>query len=168
MKRCPKCNAQFGDGATYCEYCGTKLVKPFICPQCGAEIDEDAAFCPQCGHAMHEAVSVFEENKVDSSLIEQYKQEIPIFKRKRASMFTAGGILLGVGLTLFIVFLVLFYKIDPSNEDLLIRYGTIYLFLMILGELILDAGIALMIVAGAVFSRKIANRERIISEQEHR
>ena len=45
MKKCPTCNAEFGDGATYCDKCGTKLVKYATCPHCGASVEEDAVYC---------------------------------------------------------------------------------------------------------------------------
>lgn len=171
MKRCPKCHAQYGDGATYCESCGEKLVKFKVCPHCRAEVDEDALFCSKCGKSINEVETVPEvfSEKPDHSKIEQYKREVAAYRSKRASMLTVGSILLGVGLTLFIIFLSLFINLAyQASEEVLFSRGTLYMFLSIIGELMVDAGAALMIVAGAVFSKKIANRERIIQESENR
>jgi len=43
-----------------------------------------------------------------------------------------------------------------------------YVFLGVLFELVADAGIVFLILSGAVFSKKISNRERIIEEYENR
>ena len=59
-KKCPACNADNGDGALVCEYCGTRLStdKPRsagsngekrFCTSCGKPLAPDAAFCPFCG-----------------------------------------------------------------------------------------------------------------------
>ncbi len=52
MKKCPTCHAEFGDGAMYCDKCGSKLVKYATCPHCGASVDEDAVYCSYCGKAI--------------------------------------------------------------------------------------------------------------------
>lgn len=166
MKRCPKCHAEFGDGATYCEYCGVKLIKPSICPHCGTEVSDDAAFCPKCGKPINEVVSAVEVHK-DEAKIEQYKRELVTLRSKKISMLISGACLLTIGLALFIVFIALIAKTSVDDPDLVGKYY-LYMFLAVVGELILDAGVALMIVAGAVFSRKIDNRERMIQESENR
>ena len=168
MKRCPKCNAEYGDGATYCETCGVKLVKPCVCPHCGAEVSEGAMFCAKCGKPVNEVVSA-EQVRTESSKIEQYKRELAAYKSKKASLLITGSILLAVGLTMFILFLVLFNNLVYTESDYdLVSKGYLYIFFAVVGELVLDAGVALMIVAGAVFSKKISNRERIIRESENR
>ena len=59
-KKCPACNADNGDGALVCEYCGTRLQKnkpespgagaeKRFCSACGKPLAADAAFCPFCG-----------------------------------------------------------------------------------------------------------------------
>lgn len=166
MKRCPKCHAEFGDGATFCEYCGAKLVKPCVCPHCGEEVSDDAAFCLKCGKPINEVVSAVEVHK-DEAKIEQYKRELVSLRSKKISMLIIGACLLAIGLTMFIVFIALIVKTSINNPGLLGKYY-LYMFLAVFGALILDAGVALMIVAGAVFSRKISNRERAIRESEKR
>ena len=177
MKKCPKCNAQYGDGATYCEVCGTKLTKYTRCPQCGSDIPDDSAFCPRCGKNLNVdrtpisfAGTSDTTNVVDDATIERYKREIVDYKARRRTFLILGGIFLGVGLVLFILFTVLMANtankmVEGNYYDSL--YVT-YIFLMILSEFVLDAGIVFMIIQGAVFGRKIANRERAIQEYEAR
>lgn len=176
MKKCPKCHAEYGDGATYCEACGTKLEKVYTCPHCGAELTEDAIFCSRCGKSVNSSevvssvITPKESSNVDNKTIEQYKREIEIYRVRRKTFLILGSIFLGVGLTLFIVFTSLMI----STADKMVQgnyYDSLYityLFLMILSELILDVGIVFMIIQGAVFGRKIANRERIINEHSNR
>ena len=167
MKRCPKCHAEFGDGATFCEYCGVKLVKPCVCPNCGAEVSDDAAFCPKCGKPINEVVSAVEVHN-DEAKIEQYKRELVSLRSKKISMLISGACLLTIGAVLFFLFIALLLNLPLEGSPEYIRLYSLYVFLIILGELMLDAGIALMIVAGAVFSKKISNRERAIRESQKR
>ena len=74
MAVCPNCGNQIGEGAVFCDQCGTRLPKPeapapaasapqpvaasVICPSCGAgnvpgEASENS-FCPQCGNCLIE------------------------------------------------------------------------------------------------------------------
>ncbi len=74
-----------------------------------------------------------------------------------------------VGLALCILFIALGVKaVDVANPG----YGVVsqyvmYVFLGVLFELVADAGIVFLILSGAVFSKKISNRERIIEEYEN-
>lgn len=174
MKKCPACNEEYGDGATYCEKCGTKLVKYCICPHCGAEAQDDAVFCPKCGKALDSRDEPTSENivqevassrKVDSKLIEQYKKEIAIYRARKTGFIIAGSILLSLGVTLFIVFIALLTKKveqDPNIVSISTYY--LYLFLIVVFELMADAGIALLIIQAAVFNKKISNREQAIRD----
>ena len=71
---------------------------------------------------------------------------------------------------LYILFIVLGVRaIDVADPG----YGVVsqylmYVFLGVLFELVADAGIVFLIISGAVFSKKISNRERIIEEYESR
>ena len=177
MKKCPTCNAEFGDGATYCDKCGTKLVKYATCPHCGASVEEDAVYCSCCGKAVQSTrvVASFidqnsSNNKVDDVTIERYKRELTSLRSKRTTFLTLGLIFLPVGLALCILFIVLGVRaIDVADPG----YGVVsqylmYVFLGVLFELVADAGIVFLIISGAVFSKKISNRERIIEEFESR
>lgn len=176
MKKCPACNAEFGDGATYCDKCGTKLVKYRTCPHCGAAVEDDAVFCSKCGKAIDavaEMSSSIEPSitvrKVDDATIAQYKREIAAYKSKKLTMMIMGLIFLMVGLVLCIVFFSLGIKsIDETIDSGNIGTGYTFIFLAVVFELMTDAGIALLIIQGAVFGRKIANRERAIEEYETR
>jgi hypothetical protein len=45
---CPRCNGGVPDAATYCPYCGCRLL-PDNCRVCGAELDSTWWFCARCG-----------------------------------------------------------------------------------------------------------------------
>ena len=175
MKKCPTCNAEYGDGATYCEKCGTKLVKYGVCPHCGAPVEEEAIFCSKCGKAIDsapEVASVIEPkpatNKVSSATIERYKREIASLKGKRTTFLTLGSIFLPVGLSLCVLFIVLAVRaIDvPNPEPVAVNQYVLFMLLGIISELVADAGIVFLIISGAVFGKKISNRERAIEEYE--
>ena len=176
MKKCPTCNAEYGDGATYCEKCGTKLVKYRTCPHCGAAVEEEAVFCSKCGKAIdavEPVASVIESTptarKVDDATIAQYKKELAIYRSRKMTMLTLGLIFLTVGLVLCIVFFSLGVKsIEDNVNSGNIGTGYVFIFLAVIFELMTDAGIALLIVQGAVFGKKISNRERAIAEYESR
>lgn len=175
MKKCPTCNAEYGDGATYCEKCGTKLVKYGVCPHCGAPVEEEAIFCSKCGKAIDSTpgvASVIEPkpaaNKVSSETIERYKREIVSLKGKRTTFLTLGSIFLPVGLALCILFIVLAVRsIETSNPgSVAVNRYVLFMLLGVLFELVTDAGIVFLILSGAVFGKKISNRERAIEEYE--
>ena len=147
------------------------------CPHCGAAVEEDAVYCSYCGKAIQStrvAASFIDQNssnnKVDDATIERYKREIASLKSKRTTFLTLGLIFLPVGLALCILFIVLGVRaIDVADPG----YGVVsqyimYVFLGVLFELVADAGIVFLILSGAVFGKKIANRERIIEEYENR
>ena len=177
MKKCPTCNAEYGDGATYCEKCGSKLVKYRTCPHCGAAVEEEAVYCSKCGKAVDavaEMSSSIEPSptvrKVDDATIEQYKRELASYRTKRTTFLILGSIFLTVGLALTIVFMYLYINnvYSGGDPDNFISKAYLYLFLAVVFELMTDAGIALLIVQGAVFGKKISNRIRAIQEYESR
>ena len=47
---CPSCQAANGNGARFCNQCGTSLI-PVKCAQCGASVPSGGKFCGQCGKA---------------------------------------------------------------------------------------------------------------------
>ena len=176
MKKCPTCNAEYGDGATYCEKCGSKLVKYRTCPHCGAAVEEEAVYCSKCGKAVDavaEMSSSIEPSptvrKVDDATIEQYKRELASYKSKKITFLVLGSVFLTVGIVLTIVFFYLYVKaIDVGVDSGNLSSAYLYLFLAVVFELMTDAGIALLIVQGAVFGKKISNRIRAIQEYESR
>jgi class 3 adenylate cyclase/tetratricopeptide (TPR) repeat protein len=48
--RCPSCNHDNPDDASFCEECGAKL--ELICPACKASVSPGARFCKKCGTAI--------------------------------------------------------------------------------------------------------------------
>ena len=115
MKKCPKCNAVYPEEAVFCPSCGTQLVHANICPECGTELPDSAKFCPKCGHKMFEEVKqdVVDEapganSRYTEAEIKQMREELVAHRSRQRRFKTAGGILLGVGLPLFVLGLVAF------------------------------------------------------------
>jgi len=56
-KNCPNCKNEISETATFCKYCGTKIIETVtttqenikICPSCNKEISQTATFCKWCG-----------------------------------------------------------------------------------------------------------------------
>lgn len=46
-KICPKCGATNDHDASFCDNCGTQLIK--VCPNCGMPNDTNAKYCDECG-----------------------------------------------------------------------------------------------------------------------
>lgn len=76
MANCPNCGNQVGEGAVFCDQCGTRLQQPeavvpepaaapaggsVICPACGAGNVPGEAFCDYCGSPMEPPVPTVEE-----------------------------------------------------------------------------------------------------------
>lgn len=76
MANCPNCGNQVGEGAVFCDQCGTRLLQPeaavpepaappaggsVICPACGAGNVPGEAFCDYCGSPMEPPVPTVEE-----------------------------------------------------------------------------------------------------------
>jgi predicted amidophosphoribosyltransferase len=47
--RCPRCQSQNREGATFCEDCGARL--ELACPNCGEALTPGKKFCASCGTA---------------------------------------------------------------------------------------------------------------------
>jgi hypothetical protein len=75
MAICPNCGSQTGEGAVFCDQCGTRLPKPevaapeiapapgagsVICPACGAGNVPGEAFCDFCGSPLEAPVPTAE------------------------------------------------------------------------------------------------------------
>ncbi len=50
VQNCPACQAEVPGRATYCPFCGVRLV-PGACQSCGAVLEPVWHFCPECGAA---------------------------------------------------------------------------------------------------------------------
>src|SRR5881397_1745707 len=48
--RCPRCQSQHREGATFCEDCGARL--DLACPNCGGALTPGKRFCASCGTAV--------------------------------------------------------------------------------------------------------------------
>ena len=175
MKKCPVCHEEYGDGATYCEKCGTKLVKYRTCPHCGTLVPDEAIFCSKCGKSVDEIEEVTSgtndiqvvEKKLDCGTIAQYKREIEAYKTKRVTMTIIGSALLTIGLVFFILCIYWLSRIDLDTSDAYSQYMALFCGI-VFSELAVDAGIALLIIQAAVFTKKISNREKAIHDFESR
>ena len=94
------------------------------------------------------------------------KRELEGYRARRMTFIILGSIFLTVGLILFIVFTTLMIKSVEKDPTVYPSTYFLYLFLMVISELMLDAGIVFLIIQGAVFAKKISNRERAIQEYE--
>ena len=54
--KCPKCQTENPEGATFCIHCGARVAEdvPPSCPACGTELPAGARFCFKCGHRLVE------------------------------------------------------------------------------------------------------------------
>lgn len=51
--KCPNCNHENFEGASFCTECGHTLSSNATCPNCGAkDLTPNTRFCPHCGHSM--------------------------------------------------------------------------------------------------------------------
>lgn len=50
--KCPKCNEEIDDNASFCQSCGEKLNKEssINCPKCGEILKSNVNFCSNCGY----------------------------------------------------------------------------------------------------------------------
>lgn len=187
MKKCPKCNAVYPEEAIFCPTCGTQLLHANICPECGTELPDSAKFCPKCGHKMFEEPKEEPKEEVKQEVVDeapgansryteaeikQMREELVAHRSRQRRFKTAGGILLGVGLPLFVLGLVAFiiFTIDfaYSGGE---RYASLTLMILgyfglIVGVFMALGSIPLLVVASAVFGKKADNRERAIREYE--
>ncbi len=46
---CPNCHKELEKNASFCKYCGTKIITEKYCGKCGAVVSADATFCSHCG-----------------------------------------------------------------------------------------------------------------------
>lgn len=48
--RCPKCNGEIPDAASFCSFCGTRIESQAVfCPACGTSQPPNAVYCIKCG-----------------------------------------------------------------------------------------------------------------------
>ena len=168
MKRCPKCRAEFDDSAVFCDQCGTKLVTANVCPHCGAVTHDDSAYCPSCGRPLvpeeeKKVAEVYTEAAKKDYELTKLQRELTSYRSRKTGMAIAGSILLGLGATLFTVCMILLINLDYDSYSFVSLY-LLLIFGLVITELMIDAGIVLLIVQSAVFNKKISNRQRAIEE----
>lgn len=55
--KCPECQFENREGATFCGKCGTEIL--FICPECNTENPAEDIFCDKCGQKLGTPAEVF-------------------------------------------------------------------------------------------------------------
>ena len=161
MKVCPNCHEQYADDMKFCPKCGDQLIKAGVCPRCGKSVATDEKYCPYCGFDL----SKEDELKNEERQINRYKEQMQNLERKRTGLVAAGWVLFGVGLFMFILCLIILIN-NASGGNPLWWIIVLTSFGVGLGELMVDAGVIMFVVGYAVFSKRIDNRKRIISEFE--
>lgn len=46
---CPECSNDVEEGAKFCTFCGTSMIKKIICKNCSTENEKGTKFCKECG-----------------------------------------------------------------------------------------------------------------------
>lgn len=180
MKTCSKCHKNFGDEMVFCPYCGEKLEETKQCPKCKKDVPAESAFCPYCGADLAASKVEPEPEEVAQEVVDNdgykkervyteeqlnaYRRQLENYKRKRANFSLAGGLLLGIGiigLILGLILVIVNALIDSPASTGLIIFGA---FLLGLSFFAINGGIPLIVVASALFSKRIENRERILKE----
>ena len=169
MKRCPKCSTEYDSDVNFCEKCGTKLVQEGVCPKCGKEVSDSASFCPHCGASLKEEEIVqevvepgHEHKEYSDPQLETYRIELENLNRRKGNFTLAGGINIAIGVLIFIISII--------NLTMNIEYVGVVIasyILMVISILNINLGIVFLVIAAAVFNRRIANRERILNQHSH-
>ena len=170
MKICEKCHKSFDDSMSFCPYCGEKLSASKTCPKCKKEVPEDADFCPFCGENLKpqpEEIKqeVVGEPRQEKTLTEdqvtKYKRQIQRMRRSKTRFTTAGALCFGLGL--FGIILGIILIVVNAQKDIVgpIVFGSIILGF---GSVALPLGIIFFVLASALYSRRIENRERVLEQ----
>ena len=121
---CEKCGAQLPDGARFCHYCGAKVETPFPVKQ---EVVDPKPEQPK----------EQKKTRYTDEEIEKMKIELVDHRRRQSNFSIAGGVLLGVGIALFVIGLIVFIS-STSILLKLTKYGLTY-FLIYVGIYLLTA-----------------------------
>ena len=156
---CQKCGAQLPENAEFFPYCGKKVEKPFQVKQ--EVVDKK----PEPQKQEQQRKPRYTDEQIDKMRV-----ELADHRRRQSNFSVAGGVLLGVGIALFVIGLIVCISstIAVSKDG----QGT-HAIGIVLGSLcygfgiaMIIAGIPLLIVASAVFGKKADNRQRAIKEHE--
>ena len=154
---CEKCGAQLPDGARFCHYCGAKVETPFPVKQ---EVVDPKPEQPK----------EQKKTRYTDEEIEKMKVELANHRRRQSNFSVAGGLLLGLGIALFVVGLIIFIvstvAITRDGQGTH-AFGIVFGYLgIIFGFLMIPLGIAFLIISSTLFGKKADNRERAIKEHE--
>ena len=157
-----------------------------FCQKCGAQLPENAEFCPYCGQKVEKPFQVKQEvvdkkpepqkqeqqrkPRYTDEQIEKMRVELADHRRRQSNFSVAGGVLLGVGIALFVIGLIVFisstYAIARDGQGTH-AIGMVFGYLgLVFGALMFPVGIVLLVVSSAVFGKKADNRQRAIKEHE--
>ena len=138
-----------------------------ICQKCHKKFDDSLAFCPYCGEKLEEEIKqdVVDNNGYTEEQLKRYREQLNSFRRSRTNFTIAGAILLGLSIFGIILGAILIAtnasSIEYAGSIAAVVLGSISLAF---GFIFLPFGIAFLVVASAVFSRRIENRERILKD----
>lgn len=117
--KCPKCEFENLENATFCIKCGSRLDGKIVCPKCGEYIPSEASYCPHCGKEIpHESISKVKKQTVSSSK-----------KAGIAKIFNkiSAFVCIGFFATALLVLFLNYFKSDSSfRPDLLIYFADQY------------------------------------------
>ena len=156
---CEKCGKQIPEGAAFCPYCGAKVEVPFAPKQ---EVVDPKPH--------PEAKKEEKKTRYTDEEIQKMKYELADHRRRQSNFAVAGGVLLGVGLALFVVGLIIFISSTVAiarDGEAAHSVGIVFGYLgLIFGSVMWPIGVVLLIIGNAVFGSKANNRERAIKEHE--
>ena len=138
-----------------------------ICQKCHKKFDDSLVFCPYCGEKLEEEIKqdVVDNNGYTEEQLNRYREQLISFRRSRTNFTIAGAILLGLSIFGIILGAILIAtnaaSIGNTGSTVAVVLGSISLAF---GFIFLPFGIAFFVVASAVFSRRIENRERILKD----
>ena len=100
MIRCPKCNKELSDSASFCDRCGTRFFKAVVCPKCGKKIRADLQVCPSCGAYIEEKPAV------------NRSSEAPVTKKKLPPKAIIFG---GIGIAAIVLLIIIIAMVSGSS-----------------------------------------------------
>lgn len=160
MKTCLKCHKTFDDSMAYCPYCGVELKLANVCLKCGKEVPEDADFCPFCAANLKpQKEAPKKESKLTEEQIKKYEVQLQRMRASKTRFSVAGAICLSFSIFAIILGIVLIVVNVPKEVVGAIVFGSVVLAL---GAILLPLGIIFLVLASALYSRRINNRERLL------
>lgn len=142
--KCPKCEFENLENATFCIKCGNRLDGKVVCPKCGEYIPGEAEYCPNCGKQIPHASKSHEAKQAE---IDSKKSGIARIFNKISAFICLGFF----GFALTLIFLSYFDKGTLIRPDFL----TFFFDPFKAFNQSSDAGKAITIIRAAIFAINI-------------